>query len=32
MAKTNLTTKNDFAVKARELDFVSRFTSNWNAL
>lgn len=32
MAKTNLTMVNDFAVKARELDFVSRFTRNWNAL
>jgi hypothetical protein len=31
-AKTNLTTTADLAVIAREVDFVSRFTQNWDAL
>lgn len=33
MAKANLTKKEQFAqVQAREVDFVTRFTDNWNAL
>ena len=32
-AKTNLTKATDFsAVKAREIDFVTRFTKNWDSL
>lgn len=30
--KTNLTTTTDLQVKAREVDFVTRFTNNWQAL
>lgn len=33
MAKTNLTTKSQFSqVSVREIDFVTRFARNWNAL
>ena len=32
MAKTNLTKTTDIDVTAREIDFVSRFTRNWDAL
>lgn len=32
MAKDGLTKVDNFAVKARELDFVTRFSKNWNAL
>lgn len=32
MAKQNLTTSADFQVKAREVDFVTRFGKNWNSL
>lgn len=32
MAKANLTTTSDINVTVRELDFVTRFTRNWNAL
>lgn len=32
MAKANLTTTADIAVQAREVDFVSRFTTNWKSL
>ena len=32
MAKENLTTQSQFTVAAREQDFVSVFTSNWDAL
>lgn len=32
MAKENLTTQADFDVTVREVDFVSRFTKNWDAL
>ena len=32
MAATNLTTTAQFKVKAREIDFVSRFEKNWTAL
>lgn len=32
MAKTNLITQNDINVQAREIDFVSRFSDNINAL
>lgn len=31
-AKENLTRANDLAVQAREIDFVTRFTRNWEAL
>lgn len=31
-AKTNLTTAADITVTAREVDFVTRFTKNWDAL
>lgn len=31
-AKENLTTQAQFTVAAREVDFVTRFTQNWNAL
>lgn len=31
-AKANLTKASDITVKAREVDFVSRFTQNWNSL
>lgn len=32
MAETGLTMTTDITVEARKLDFVSRFTQNWNAL
>jgi plastocyanin len=32
MAKANLTITTDFRVKAREVDFVTRFTKNWDSL
>lgn len=32
MAKANLTTVADITVRAREIDFVTRFTKNWDAL
>lgn len=32
MAKTNLTTTADFAVRTREIDFVTRFSQHWEAL
>jgi len=32
MAKSGLTVMSDFAVKAREIDFVTRFAKNWDAL
>lgn len=32
MAKEGLTNASDFSVKAREVDFVTRFTKNWDAL
>ena len=32
MAKENLTVVNDYAVAAREKDFVTRFAKNWDAL
>lgn len=32
MAKSGLTMMNDFSVKAREIDFVTRFAKNWDAL
>lgn len=32
MPKANLTMTADFAVKAREVDFVTRFTKNWDSL
>lgn len=32
MAKENLTLSTDIQVKSREMDFVTRFTDNWNAL
>lgn len=32
MAKARITGVNNFAVTAREVDFVTRFTSNWDAL
>lgn len=32
MAKANLTTTSDITVSVREIDFVTRFTQNWNAL
>ena len=32
MAKSNLTVQADFDVKAREIDFVTRFNKNWDAL
>lgn len=32
MAKANLTTTSDINVSVRELDFVTRFTKNWDAL
>lgn len=32
MAKANLTKMADFAVMAREVDFVTRFTRNWDSL
>lgn len=32
MAKANLTKVENFTVQARELDFVTRFSSNWDAL
>lgn len=32
MAKQNLTVQNDFSVHAREIDFVTRFSKNWDAL
>lgn len=31
-AKSALTVQNDFTVKAREVDFVTRFNTNWDAL
>lgn len=31
-AKTNVTTTTQFSTSAREVDFVTRFTDNWNAL
>lgn len=31
-AKAALTVQNDFTVQAREVDFVTRFTKNWDAL
>lgn len=31
-AKTNVTTTSQFSVQAREIDFVSRFSDNWEAL
>ena len=31
-AKSNLTKQNDIAIAAREVDFVSRFAQNWEAL
>ena len=32
MAKSNLIVKADFDVTAREVDFVTRFNKNWDAL
>ena len=32
MAKQNLTVSADFQVKAREIDFVTRFAKNWDSL
>lgn len=32
MAKSGLTVTSDITVKAREIDFVTRFTKNWDAL
>ena len=32
MAKQNLTVSADFQVKAREVDFVTRFAKNWDSL
>lgn len=32
MAKSGLTVANDYTVLAREVDFVTRFTKNWDAL
>lgn len=32
MAKAALTTQADFAIQAREIDFVTRFAKNWEAL
>lgn len=32
MAKTGLTTQADFTITAREVDFVTRFGANWDAL
>ena len=32
MAKSGLTVMNDFTVTAREIDFVTRFAKNWDAL
>lgn len=32
MAKANLTITTDFRVRAREVDFVTRFTKNWDSL
>lgn len=32
MPKTNLTMVADYAVRAREIDFVTRFTRNWDSL
>lgn len=32
MAKANLTTQADFKTRAREIDFVTRFSKNWRAL
>lgn len=31
-AKNNVTTTNQFTITAREVDFVTRFSDNWNAL
>lgn len=31
-AKTNVTTSAQFTTSAREVDFVSRFADNWDAL
>ena len=30
--KTNVTTTTQFTTQAREIDFVTRFTDNWDAL